>query len=81
MEKGYFDLLIKIYNPTLKFPLGGKMTQFLDKLPLNTDINFIGPLGKCVYYGDGEFKITYYELIIEIKKRKFSNSRLTSIFA
>jgi NAD(P)H-flavin reductase len=57
-EKGYFDLLIKIYHPTSTFPNGGKMTQFLHKLSLNTQVSFLGPLGKCIYHGDGEFKIT-----------------------
>jgi cytochrome-b5 reductase len=41
-DKGYFDLVIKVY-PT------GKMTQYLDKLHIGDSIQVCGPLGRFVY--------------------------------
>lgn len=48
--RGYFELLIKLY-PT------GKMSQYLNALPLQSSVEVRGPLGMLQYRGDGEFLI------------------------
>lgn len=50
-EKGYFDMMIKIYE-------NGKMTQYLDKLIVNKDfIEARGPMGNIHYIKPGVFNI------------------------
>lgn len=53
------DLLVKVYfkNVHPKFPDGGKMTQYLNDLPLGATIDVRGPSGRLVYNGDGQFTI------------------------
>jgi hypothetical protein len=70
-QKGSFDLLIKIYfkNKHEDFPEGGKLTQWLDSLELNTFVKMRGPIGRFFYFGNGEFKLGYIiNKIIEQKK-------------
>ncbi len=71
--KGYFDLVIKVgfcsthiyfyytqvyfANENARFPAGGKMTQYLNGLPLGTPVNVQGPFGRLVYTGGGAFAI------------------------
>nr|CAG4639452.1 EOG090X0BKI [Daphnia magna] len=58
-EKGYFDLVVKVYfkdvNP--KFPEGGKLTQYLEKLPIGDSIDVRGPSGLLIHQGTGLFAI------------------------
>jgi cytochrome-b5 reductase len=58
-ETGIFELLIKVYHKNVhpKFPLGGKMSQYLNELPIGDSIKVRGPFGKLTYLGDGLFKI------------------------
>jgi len=58
-EKGKFELLIKVYYKDVhpKFPLGGKMSQYLNDLAIGESIKVRGPFGKLNYRGDGAFKI------------------------
>nr|CAG4648169.1 EOG090X0BKI [Moina brachiata] len=58
-EKGYFDLLIKVYfkNVHPKFPDGGKLTQYLEQLPIGETIDVRGPSGLLVYTRPGVFSI------------------------
>jgi len=49
-EKGYFDLVIKVYPE-------GKMSQYLSKLKLGDTIDIKGPHGALTYLGDGDFLI------------------------
>lgn len=42
--KGYFELMIKIYND-------GQLGNYLKNLPLNTMVKFKGPQGHLVYNG------------------------------
>lgn len=58
-EKGYFDLVIKVYfkNVHPKFPDGGKMSQYLDSLEIGDTIDIRGPAGKVVYLGKGKVSI------------------------
>lgn len=58
-EKGYVDLVVKIYFKDVhpKFPGGGKMSQYLESLKLNDTIDFRGPSGLLIYKGKGVFAI------------------------
>lgn len=58
-EKGKFELLIKVYfkDTHPKFPLGGKMSQYLNDLQIGESIKIRAPFGKLTYLGDGSFKI------------------------
>ncbi|CAF3348857.1 unnamed protein product [Rotaria socialis] len=49
-SQGYFDLVIKIYPD-------GKMTQYLDKLPMNHIVEVSGPSGNLTYKQNGLFDI------------------------
>jgi len=49
-EKGYFDLIVKIYPE-------GKMGQYLKKLPVGSTIEAKGPMGEIRYHGQGRFSI------------------------
>lgn len=48
-------MLIKIYRPNCnpKFPQGGKLTPYLEKLEVGAIINVEGPFGKFAYKPGG----------------------------
>lgn len=50
-EKGYFDLVVKIYFKT------GVMSQYLDSLKVGEEIKVRGPSGQIEYKGNGKFLI------------------------
>jgi NAD(P)H-flavin reductase len=52
-----FDLLIKIYYKSQQHPEGGKLTQWLDQVPIGTEVNMRGPRGRFYYYGNGDFHL------------------------
>lgn len=54
---GYFDLIIKVYFPNETFPHGGVMSQYLNGLSVGNMVKVIGPRGKIVYNGNGEFNL------------------------
>lgn len=58
-DLGHMDLVIKVYFKDVhpKFPEGGKLTQYLNDLPLGRTVDVRGPSGRLVYKGAGEFKI------------------------
>ena len=58
-EKGKFGLLIKVYFKDVhpQFPMGGKMSQFLNDRVISETIKVRGPFGKLTYLGNGNFKI------------------------
>ena len=58
-EKGFFELLIKVYsaNSNPQFPMGGKMSQYLSKLPVGASISVKGPTGHVTYFGHGKVKV------------------------
>lgn len=58
-DKGYFELVIKIYfkNVHPKFPAGGKLTQHLESLKIGDTINISGPKGRLEYHGNGNIVI------------------------
>ncbi|KAL1883446.1 hypothetical protein Plec18167_002450 [Paecilomyces lecythidis] len=51
-QQGFLEVLVKVYFETAKAP-GGKMTTALEKLPLDTMVEFKGPTGKFEYRGRG----------------------------
>lgn len=59
-QKGYIEFVIKIYraNEHPKFPHGGLMTQYLEKLPVGEYLRMEGPKGKLNYVGCGNFFIS-----------------------
>ncbi|PVH66576.1 hypothetical protein PAHAL_1G285500 [Panicum hallii] len=58
-EVGHFDLLVRVYfkDEHPEFPGGGRMTQFLDSLPVGSYVDVKGPLGRVEYLGRGGFAI------------------------
>ena len=57
LDKGHMDLLIKVYMPSADFPLGGKMSQYIENLKIGETLDFTGPKGRLEYKGCGSFKI------------------------
>jgi cytochrome-b5 reductase len=49
---GYVDFVIKVYfaNVHPRFPEGGKLTQFLDKMQIGDKISVKGPLGEYIFH-------------------------------
>lgn len=58
-DKGHMDLVVKVYKRNVhpKFPDGGKMSQYLDQLPLGETVDVKGPSGLLTYVGHGQFDI------------------------
>uniref|UniRef100_A0A0A9WFH4 NADH-cytochrome b5 reductase n=1 Tax=Lygus hesperus TaxID=30085 RepID=A0A0A9WFH4_LYGHE len=58
---GYMDLVIKVYKKDVhpKFPLGGKMSQYLDSLSVGDAIDVRGPSGRLKYLGHGKFSMKF----------------------
>lgn len=58
-DLGHMDLVIKVYHANVhpKFPDGGKMTQYLESLPLGDTIDVRGPSGLLEYLGKGVFAV------------------------
>ena len=54
-QAGYVDILIKVYRKTEEYPEGGELTTFLDELNEGDEMVISGPVGKCIYKGNGEF--------------------------
>jgi len=52
---GHVDCIIKVYMPNEKFPNGGAMSQYVNSLNVGDKINVLGPRGKIMYKGMGEF--------------------------
>jgi nitrate reductase (NAD(P)H) len=51
-----FSLLVKVYRTSERHPLGGRMTQWLDSLPLGASVPVKGPLGH-ISYAQGELTV------------------------
>lgn len=74
-EKGYFDLLIKVYfkNVHPKFPDGGKMSQHLESLNIGDTIDVKGPVGRFEYLGHGKFQLKKgKDLVVPYQAKKFA---------
>jgi nitrate reductase (NAD(P)H) len=60
---GRVDLVIKTYykDEHPRFPDGGWLSQYMDKMKVGDELDFKGPTGKIVYEKDGVFKIAGVE--------------------
>ncbi|PGH08836.1 hypothetical protein AJ79_05840 [Helicocarpus griseus UAMH5409] len=67
-EDGTFNLVVKTYFPTTRQP-GGTISNVLDCLRPNEEVEVKGPAGVIRYEGHGQF-------IIDGKKHRFSNVTL-----
>jgi len=58
-DKGFMDLVVKVYFKDVhpKFPEGGKMTQYLEKMEIGDYMDVRGPSGLLQYKGKGAFSI------------------------
>ena len=58
-DVGFFDLVVKVYfaNTNPKFPEGGKLSQYLEKMNINDMIDARGPAGRITYLGQGQFSL------------------------
>lgn len=56
-DKGFVDFLIKVYKPNVhpKFPEGGMMSQFVDRIKIGETLQMEGPKGRLAYEGFGNF--------------------------
>lgn len=79
MDKGYVDVLIKVYNDTAEQE-GGKMTKALDALPIGHSIDFKGPVGKFQYLGKGLCSINGEQRIVKRFFMICGGSGVTPIF-
>lgn len=68
-HRGTFETVVKVYrsNHHMDFPKGGRMTQYLETLQAGDFISIQGPIGRCVYLGNGDF-----ELKVEKTSPKFN---------
>ena len=55
-EKGYMDVLVKVYFDTAAVK-GGKMSQAMDQTPIGHSVDFKGPIGKFEYLGRGSYML------------------------
>ncbi|KAH9478951.1 Nitrate reductase [NADPH] [Psilocybe cubensis] len=52
-DRGYVDLLVKIYHPTPEFPEGGRITLGFNELTVGDSIELKGPIGNFIWKGRG----------------------------
>jgi len=52
---GCVKFVIKAYPPCERFPLGGKMSQYVEALEVGQTIDMRGPVGEFDYHGHGKF--------------------------
>ena len=58
-DVGHFEMVLKIYKGGVvdRFPDGGKVSQYLDSLPIGAKLDVAGPYGLVEYAGKGKFLI------------------------
>ena len=56
-DVGCIKFVIKAYHPCDRFPKGGKMSQYLEKMEIGDTIDMRGPVGEFDYIGNGKFTI------------------------
>jgi nitrate reductase (NAD(P)H) len=59
MQQGKVELIIKTYykEEHPKFPDGGWLSQYMDKMKIGDTLDFRGPTGAIIYKGNGVFSI------------------------
>jgi len=78
-QKGYCDVLIKIYAGTAD-RAGGKMTKALDSIPVGHWVDFKGPIGKFEYLGKGACAVNGKENKVKRLFMICGGSGITPIF-
>lgn len=78
-QKGFMDVLIKIYFETQEVK-GGKMSQAMDRLPIGHGVDFKGPIGKFEYLGRGRYSINRKERRVKRFLMICGGSGVTPIF-
>jgi cytochrome-b5 reductase len=73
-DKGYVDLLVKVYfaNVHPKFPEGGAMSQHLESLKVGDTILVKGPSGRLEYVRQGLFKMKQGQNWVDRKVRRLA---------
>ncbi|KAF8649084.1 hypothetical protein AX16_006031 [Volvariella volvacea WC 439] len=61
-DKGFIDMLVKIYYPNRQYPLGGRMTLGFAELKVGDTVELKGPIGHFVWLGGGMARIRGKEL-------------------
>lgn len=56
-DVGCVKFVIKEYPPIERFPEGGKMSQYLNRLNIGDFLDFRGPVGEFEYFANGKFTI------------------------
>lgn len=56
-DVGCVKFVIKAYHPCERFPEGGKMSQYLEKLQVGEYLDMKGPVGEFEYIANGKFYI------------------------
>ena len=89
-QRGTLELLVKIYydmsNPDPRnvgnnpSKTGGKMTMALDRLVLNSTVEFKGPVGKLQYLGKGRVLLNAKERQVSAFRMICGGSGITPIF-
>jgi len=62
---GSFDMLIKLYNKTEKYPEGGEMSELFDKMQPGDQVGVSGPTGRTIYWGNGEFSLEKHKTKVD----------------
>lgn len=72
-DLGHFDLLIKVYFPNVhpKFPEGGKLSQYMERLQVGDSIDVKGPIGRFEYLGNGHFRVKKGKDFVERTVKSF----------
>jgi len=78
-QKGYCDVLIKVYADTPD-RAGGKMTKALDSIPIGHSVDFKGPIGKFEYHGRGLCSVNSKERKVKRFYMICGGSGITPIF-
>jgi nitrate reductase (NAD(P)H) len=78
-QEGFLDLLVKLYLPSETAP-GGRMSMALEKLPLDTAVEFMGPIGGFEYLGNGKMALGGKERNISSFVMICGGSGITPIF-
>lgn len=66
-RRGSFDLLVKVYFPTDRFPKGGLISQQLNSLKIGDQIQIAVPPSKYTYLGGGRWKVNETNAVKKFK--------------
>ncbi|TFK34600.1 nitrate reductase [Crucibulum laeve] len=64
-DKGFIDMLIKLYYPEPRFPAGGRMSLCFAALAVGESVELRGPIGHFIWIGNGIARISGVERHVE----------------